>query len=351
MNPWKKRLKLWKHYFLGMVKYCFLAFLLLYALSIIRDGPFITKSDVLSQIVMMIQQPQEKLLPCKKLLHKWPRRCTTEKNWLPVLLRCHLQNLVPGQVFKKQANVESHHDYKCIVLEIQQKIINDLEPLVTYEQPYAWKQPWGNPKADTAFHAEYKGKEKEGLTLLPYVEWVRNETLTFHVYRLPQYDGETFEKMGYISEKKDKQNEDIITVFTVEAFDFTEWFQRTVTKRGYVVVKIDVEGSEVKSLTRLSERGALCLIDEFFSWNAIMNVLVLIIPKPQKRRMVLAWVFQKKFGSSKLRCFQEKRGNLETEKTHNAAEQGREDIAQRCPRWCRRGVHRGDGFALGWWQG
>lgn len=124
------------------------------------------------------------------------------------------------------------------------------------------------------------------MTLLPYVEWVRNETLTFHVYRLPQYDGETFEKMGYISEKKEKQNEDIITVFTVEAFDFTEWFLRTVTKRGYVVVKIDVECSEVKLLTRLSERGALCLIDEFFSWNAIMNVLVLIIPSSKQHSLI-----------------------------------------------------------------
>lgn len=215
-------------------------------------------------------------------------------------------------IFQKKMHSRSQ---KYCIPEIRRKIIGELEPLLAIEQPYSWEGPWGNEKgtlkylssmvdlsfkeryiyidlganayntsigswfkeeypkqnkpfeiyaveADNAFHAEYKGKD--GLTLLPFAAWVRNETLTFHVYKEAPNEGQRWEKMGYIPEKQDTKNDDVMSVFTVEAFDFTEWFLRTVTKRDYVVVKMDVEGAEVKLLKKLREKGGICLIDELF---------------------------------------------------------------------------------------
>jgi hypothetical protein len=49
-------------------------------------------------------------------------------------------------------------------------------------------------------------------------------------------------------------------VRSVPAFDFAEW----LTEQDYVVMKMDVEGTEFYLIPRLFDTGAICLIDELF---------------------------------------------------------------------------------------
>lgn len=117
-------------------------------------------------------------------------------------------------------------------------------------------------EADAAFHAQYRGRR--GVTLLPYAAWVRNETVVFgskpivvkdKVWRMRPFGRIEGEKAA-----EDKMSE----VVRVAAFDFVDWLKRTVTAEDFVVVKMDVEGTEIALIKELVKRGAICLIDELF---------------------------------------------------------------------------------------
>ncbi|KAK4431549.1 hypothetical protein Salat_0917000 [Sesamum alatum] len=117
-------------------------------------------------------------------------------------------------------------------------------------------------EADKAFHKQYESRE--GVTLLPYAAWVKNETVVFgskpiivkdKVWRMRPFgriEGQTAEGDG------------LSAVTRVPAFDFVDWLKRTVRERDFVVVKMDVEGTEIRLVEELVERGAMCLIDELF---------------------------------------------------------------------------------------
>lgn len=218
-------------------------------------------------------------------------------------------------VFKKRAsNPKPAHECTRIS-DVKQGMVPSLEPLVTFDRPGHWEGPWGNNRAtlryfstmvdlsykeryiyidigtnsynssigmwfdaeypkqnkpfeiyavepDEAFHEELSGKP--GVTLLPYAAWLKNETLSFEVYKMPHYEGALWDEMGYVQEDKESYGKEVVNTFNVPAFDFTEWLMRTVTNRDYVVVKMDVEGDEFKLVEKMSESGALCLIDELF---------------------------------------------------------------------------------------
>jgi hypothetical protein len=53
-------------------------------------------------------------------------------------------------------------------------------------------------------------------------------------------------------------------VNVIEGFDFAEWLKNTVSKKDFVMMKMDVEGTEFDLIPRLFETGAICLIDEIF---------------------------------------------------------------------------------------
>ncbi|KAJ0979277.1 hypothetical protein J5N97_014751 [Dioscorea zingiberensis] len=120
-------------------------------------------------------------------------------------------------------------------------------------------------EADHSFHEEYA--TKKGVNLLPYAAWVRNETLTFEINHNP--DQKTDEKggrgMGRIRPAEgssiDLGSDD---VHLIHGFDFAQWLKSTATERDFVVVKMDVEGTEFDLVPRLFETGAICLIDELF---------------------------------------------------------------------------------------
>lgn len=118
-------------------------------------------------------------------------------------------------------------------------------------------------EADKTFHSEYR--VKKGITLLPYAAWVRNETLSFEINQDP--GKEVHDKgrgMGRIQPVTSSSKSVDREVDEIEGFDFAEWLKSTVTEKDFVVMKMDVEGTEFDLIPRLFETGAICLIDEIF---------------------------------------------------------------------------------------
>ncbi|EOY07052.1 Methyltransferases [Theobroma cacao] len=123
-------------------------------------------------------------------------------------------------------------------------------------------------EADKHFHKQYELKKKR-VTLLPYAAWVRNESLSFEINGDPGQEevNELKDKgrgMGRIQPVKSRQGEFTGEVDEIQGFDFAEWLKNTVTERDFVVMKMDVEGTEFDLIPRLFETGAICLIDEIF---------------------------------------------------------------------------------------
>jgi FkbM family methyltransferase len=120
-------------------------------------------------------------------------------------------------------------------------------------------------EADKAFYEEYR--VKKGVKLLPYAAWVRNETLRFEINHDPGKEvKEKTRGMGRIQPVKSSLSSRSFNgeVNEIEGFDFAEWLKNTVTEKDFVVMKMDVEGTEFDLIPRLFETGAICLIDEIF---------------------------------------------------------------------------------------
>ncbi|WOH10923.1 hypothetical protein DCAR_0830400 [Daucus carota subsp. sativus] len=118
-------------------------------------------------------------------------------------------------------------------------------------------------EADKTFHDQYTNKK--GVTLLPYAAWVRNESLFFEINEDPggQKDVVKGRGMGRIKPIQSSGN-DVSDVDKIQGFDFADWLKSTVTEKDFVVMKMDVEGTEFDLIPRLFETGAICLIDEIF---------------------------------------------------------------------------------------
>jgi len=118
-------------------------------------------------------------------------------------------------------------------------------------------------EADKTFHQEYG--LKKGVTLLPYAAWVRNQSLVFEINRGP---GEKVQGkgrgMGRIQPLQSSGGFDGGEVEKIPGFDFADWLKNTVSKNDFVVMKMDVEGTEFDLIPRLFETGAICLVDEIF---------------------------------------------------------------------------------------
>jgi FkbM family methyltransferase len=52
--------------------------------------------------------------------------------------------------------------------------------------------------------------------------------------------------------------------FAVKAIDFSEWLKQNVTADDYVVLKMDIEGSEYKVLRKMFDDGTIDLIDKLY---------------------------------------------------------------------------------------
>uniref|UniRef100_A0A7N0T6E5 Methyltransferase n=1 Tax=Kalanchoe fedtschenkoi TaxID=63787 RepID=A0A7N0T6E5_KALFE len=118
-------------------------------------------------------------------------------------------------------------------------------------------------EADKAFHAEYE--LKKNVKLLPYAAWVRNETLVFEVNRDPGQDKDAKGRgMGRIKPVVESGHGLASDVNEIQGFDFANWLKSTVTEKDFVVMKMDVEGTEFDLIPRLFETGAICLVDEVF---------------------------------------------------------------------------------------
>ncbi|QCE03248.1 S-adenosyl-L-methionine-dependent methyltransferase [Vigna unguiculata] len=118
-------------------------------------------------------------------------------------------------------------------------------------------------EADKTFHQEYG--LKKGVTLLPYAAWVRNESLVFEINRGPgEKDQGKGRGMGRIQPLQSSSGFDGGEVERIPGFDFADWLKNTFSKNDFVVMKMDVEGTEFDLIPRLFETGAICLVDEIF---------------------------------------------------------------------------------------
>ena len=121
-------------------------------------------------------------------------------------------------------------------------------------------------EADKHFHKEYE--LKKGITLLPYAAWVKNETLTFEINGDPgdkeKVAAAKGRGMGRIQPVKNPSGFDGGEVERIQGFDFADWLKNTVSENDFVVMKMDVEGTEFDLIPRLFETGAICLVDEIF---------------------------------------------------------------------------------------
>ncbi|XP_060175438.1 uncharacterized protein LOC132606114 [Lycium barbarum] len=116
-------------------------------------------------------------------------------------------------------------------------------------------------EADKEFHEEYR---KKGVHILPYAAWLRNETLFFEITR--EQTRKNVEKgrgMGRVQSAQSSLNF-LGDSDKILGFDFAGWLMSLVEERNYLVVKMDVEGTEFHLITKLIESGAICLIDELF---------------------------------------------------------------------------------------
>ncbi|KAM7467927.1 hypothetical protein LguiB_015489 [Lonicera macranthoides] len=119
-------------------------------------------------------------------------------------------------------------------------------------------------EADRSFHEEYK--YKKGVKLLPYAAWVKNETLSFEINYGPGFNStKETGKNGGMGRIRPAQSSSINgDVDRIEGFDFADWLKKTVSEKDFVVMKMDVEGTEFDLIPRLLETKAICLIDEIF---------------------------------------------------------------------------------------
>lgn len=117
-------------------------------------------------------------------------------------------------------------------------------------------------EGDRGYHDEYKRK---GVNVLPYVAWLRNETLFFEIGRVQtRKNVEKGRGLGRVQSAQSSLDF-IWDSNKIVGFDFGEWLMSLVDdERDYLVVKMDVKGSEFHLIEKLIENGAICLIDELF---------------------------------------------------------------------------------------
>ncbi|KAK4748169.1 hypothetical protein SAY87_014755 [Trapa incisa] len=228
-----------------------------------------------------------------------------------IVLKKHSDYSILSQSVKNSDGIQAN---KCSLPEYKQQLVRDAEPLITEEPLKPWitlkknlqnikylptlvdisfknryvyvdvgARSYGSsigswfrkqyPKqnktfevyaveADKAFHEEYKLKKR--VTLLPYAAWVKNETLSFEITRDPGQKADAAGRgMGRIQTAQSSKTFDG-EVASIQGFDFADWLKKSVSEMDYVVMKMDVEGTEFDLIPKLIENGSICLIDELF---------------------------------------------------------------------------------------
>ncbi|KAL7583960.1 hypothetical protein Lser_V15G42141 [Lactuca serriola] len=117
-------------------------------------------------------------------------------------------------------------------------------------------------ESDKRFHQEYKSKKK--ITLLPYAAWVRNESLFFEINRQPNIKNEDKGRGMGRAQSAQTSTSFLGDLNKIQGFDFANWVKNSFTEKDFVVVKMDIEGTEFDIIRKMVETGAICLIDEMF---------------------------------------------------------------------------------------
>lgn len=123
-------------------------------------------------------------------------------------------------------------------------------------------------EADKAFVSDYA--MRKNVYLVPFAAWVKNESLVFGASAENKaVEGEI--GMGRIQSRSVIEiGSNVLSLPSsdnfqnVQGFDFADWLLTTFSVDDFVVLKLDVEGTEFDILPRMLETGAICLVDELF---------------------------------------------------------------------------------------
>lgn len=118
-------------------------------------------------------------------------------------------------------------------------------------------------QADKAYSSELTNRPNA--KMIRYAAWIRNESLLMGSSQQPELGTvESATKQSLLRILVRDSAASNLKRLEAGGFDFAEWLEQTVSLHDFVVLKMDVEGTEFDLLPRMLETGAICLVDELF---------------------------------------------------------------------------------------
>ncbi|MBL18268.1 MAG: hypothetical protein CMC82_00355 [Flavobacteriaceae bacterium] len=113
-----------------------------------------------------------------------------------------------------------------------------------------------------------------GTQLIKKAVWIEDGQVDFHVVTVTRYGDET-RKTGAstLNTEKSEWNKRVhkeVKVEKVESIDFSNWVLSNFSKEDYIVLKMDIEGSEYEVLDKMIDDGSIYYVNELwieFHWN------------------------------------------------------------------------------------
>lgn len=110
--------------------------------------------------------------------------------------------------------------------------------------------------------------EKTGTTLLKKAVWVENGKKDFFIVTKDKYNSEDMRTgASTLNQTKNEWNlkaHKETTSFEVDTVDFSSWLSNNFTKDDFIILKMDIEGSEYEVLNKMIEDDTISLINELW---------------------------------------------------------------------------------------
>lgn len=120
-------------------------------------------------------------------------------------------------------------------------------------------------EANPAF---FEDIEKTGTTLLRKAVWIEDGKKDFFIVTKDKYDSEDMKTgASTLNETKNEWNlkgHKETTAFSVDTIDLSSWILNNFEKNDYIILKMDIEGSEYEVLGKMISDGALSFINELW---------------------------------------------------------------------------------------
>ena len=104
-------------------------------------------------------------------------------------------------------------------------------------------------------HYSKRLKWMKGVTLYKKTVWITSEPISFYVNH--SHTSSTLEETKKGIARRSKE-------VSVEAVDLDLWIRKTFNKRDYIVMKIDIEGSEYEVFEKMMAGGSIEYVDDLY---------------------------------------------------------------------------------------